>query len=171
MQWLHENAFTTPLWLLDKTMLQNIDYAGYTERLRRLQSRYLNGLLSFDRLGRLIDHSAIDDTNYSVLTLMKDLRKGIWSEVNLTKNVDVYRRNLQRGYIDRMAYLMTEEIDPKRRNQYFNVSQSDIRALVRGELNTLKRQAATAGNRSVNTVTKYHYGDIVKRIEEVLDPK
>lgn len=171
MKWLHENAFTTPLWLLDKTMLQNIDYAGYTERVRRLQSRYLNGLLSFDRLGRLIDHSAIDDTNYSVLTLMQDLRKGIWSEVNLTKNVDVYRRNLQRGYIDRMAYLMTEEIDPKRSNQYFNVSQSDIRALVRGELNTLKRQAATAGNRSVNTVTKYHYRDIVKRIEEVLDPK
>jgi len=171
MRWLHKNAFATPSWLVDKSMLQNIDYAGYTERLRRLQSRYLNGILSFDRLGRLIDHSTIDATNYSVLTMMQDLRKGIWSEVNLTKNVDVYRRNLQRAYIDRMSYLMTEEINQQRSNQYFNVSQSDIRALVRGELNVLKRQALAAGNRTVNTVTKYHYRDIVKRIEEVLDPK
>ncbi|MDG5491596.1 zinc-dependent metalloprotease [Psychroserpens sp. SPM9] len=171
LQWLHKNAFETPNWLVDKTLLQNIDYAGYTERLRRLQSRYLNALLSFDRLGRLIDHHTIDATNYSALTMLQELRKGIWSEVNFTKNVDVYRRNLQRAYVDRMAYLMTEEINPQRTNQYFDVSQSDIRALVRGELNTLKRQVAAAGNRAVNTETKYHYRDIVKRIETILDPK
>ncbi|OUS02894.1 zinc-dependent metalloprotease [Flavobacteriales bacterium 33_180_T64] len=171
MQWLHKNAFTTPMWLVDKTMLQNIDYAGYTERFRRLQSRYLNGLLSFERLGRLIDHEALDNTNYSALSMMKALRKGVWSEANITKNVDVYRRNLQRAYVDRMAYLMTEDLDPRRARQYYNVSQSDIRALVRGELNILKRQVAAAGTRGVNTVTKYHYRDIVKRIEEILDPK
>ena len=171
MKWLHENAFATPTWLVDKNMLQNIDYAGYTERLRRLQSRYLNGLLSFDRLGRLIDHETLDATNYSALSMMRDLRKGIWSEANLTKNVDVYRRNLQRAYVDRMAYLMTEDMNPQFSRKYFNVSQSDIRALVRGELNTLKRQVAAASNRGVNTVTKYHYRDIVKRIEDILDPK
>ncbi len=171
MQWLHKNAFATPTWLVDKTMLQNIDYAGYTERLRRLQSRYLNGLLSFDRLGRLIDHETLDANNYSALSMIRDLRKGIWSEANLTKNVDVYRRNLQRAYIDRMAYLMTEDMDPQFSRKYFNVSQSDIRALVRGELNTLKRQVAAASNRGVNTITKYHYRDIVKRIDDILDPK
>jgi len=171
MQWIHENAFATQLWLADKSMLQNIDYAGYTERIRRLQSRYLSGLLSFDRLGRLIDHNTIDATNYSALTMMEDLRKGIWSEVNLTKNVDVYRRNLQRAYIDRMAYLMTEEMNAQRSDQFFDVSQSDIRALVRGELNTLKQQVDSATNREVDTVTNYHYNDIVKRIEAILDPK
>jgi hypothetical protein len=168
---LHKNAFETPFWLVDKTMLQNIDYNGYTERLRRLQSRYLNSLLSFDKLGRLIDHESIDATNYSALTMMQDLRKGVFSEALVTKNVDVYRRNLQRAFVDRMAFLMTEDLESNRRDDYFNVSQSDIRALVRGELNTLKRQVATAGNRQVNTVTKYHYRDLVKRIEEILDPK
>jgi len=171
MQWLHKNAFETPLWLVDKTMLQNIDYTGYTERLRRLQSRYLNGILSFDKLGRLIDHESIDPTNYSALTMMQDLRKGLFSEANVTKNINVYRRNLQRAYVDRMAFLMTEELDPRGRGDYFSVSQSDIRALVRGELNTLKRQVAAAGTRQVNTVTKYHYRDLVKRIEDILDPK
>ena len=171
MQWLHKNAFTTPMWLVDKSMLQNIDYAGYTARLGRLQSRYLNSLLSFDRLGRLIDHETLNANNYSALAMMQDLRKGIWSETNLTTNVDVYRRNLQRAYVDRMAYLMSEDMNPQSSAMYFNVSQSDIRALVRGELNTLKRQVATAGVRAVNTVTKYHYRDIVKRIEDILDPQ
>nr|WP_321226153.1 zinc-dependent metalloprotease [uncultured Psychroserpens sp.] len=171
IQWLHKNAFETPRWLVDKTMLQNIDYNGYTERLRRLQSRYLNSLLSFDKLGRLIDHESIDATNYSALTMMQDLRKGVFSEALVTKNVDVYRRNLQRAFVDRMAFLMTEDLESNRRDDYFNVSQSDIRAIVRGELNTLKRQVASAGNRQVNTVTKYHYRDLVKRIEEILDPK
>ena len=83
----------------------------------------------------------------------------------------MYRRNLQRAYVDRMAFLMTEDLESRRNEDYFNVSQSDIRALVRGELNTLKRQVAAAGNRQVNIVTKYHYRDLVKRIEEVLDPK
>jgi hypothetical protein len=171
MQWLHENAFETPNWLVDKNMLQNIDHNGYTERLRRLQSRYLNDLLSFDKLGRLIDHESIDATNYSALTMMQDLRKGVFSETNNTKNVDVYRRNLQRAYVDRMAFLMTEDLESQRNGDYYNVSQSDVRALVRGELNTLKRQVATAGNRQVNTVTKYHYRDLVKRIDDILDPK
>lgn len=171
INWLHENAFETQQWLVDKTMLQNIDYAGYTEGLSRYQSRFLNSLLSFDRLGRLMDHESIDATNYSVLNLLQDLRKGIWKEATLTTDVDVYRRNLQRAYIDRMAYLMTEELDRARTSQYYNVSQSDIRALVRGELNTLKRQVASAAVRSVSTVTKYHYRDCVERIDQILDPK
>ncbi|SDS35417.1 protein of unknown function [Formosa sp. Hel1_31_208] len=171
MQWLHKNAFETPVWLVDKRMLQNIDYAGYTERVRRLQSRYLNGLLSFDRLGRLIDHETLDTTNYSALQMLQELRKGIMSETTATKNVDVFRRNLQRAYVDRMAFLMTEDMNPQRSTQYFNVSQSDIRALVRGELNTLKRQVGAAANRPVNLVTKYHYRDLVERIDVILVPK
>ena len=171
MQWLHKNAFITPTWIVDKTMLQNTDYAGYTERLRRLHSRYINGLLSFDRLGRLIDHETLDPLNYSALSMMRDLRKGLFSEAQVTKNVDVYRRNMQRVYVDRMAYLMTEEMNPQRSRKYFNVSQSDIRALVRGELSVLKRQLTSAGARAVNTITKYHYRDCVKRIDQILDPK
>ena len=34
MQWLHDNVFETPSWLLDTSILQNIDHAGYFERLR-----------------------------------------------------------------------------------------------------------------------------------------
>ena len=171
MAWLQKNAFDTPDWLIDKSLLQNIDYAGYTEELRRWQARFVSNILNFERIGRLIDHNALDNTNYSPLTMLQDLRKGIFSEANSTRNVDVFRRNLQRAYVERMIYLMTEELDRDRSRQYFNVNQSDIRALVRGELNVLKRQANRAASRQVDTVTKYHYQDVVERIDTVLEPK
>jgi len=171
IQWLHENAFETPMWLMDTSILQNINYAGYTDRIRSLQSRHLNNLLNFERLGRLIDHKALDANNYSALEMLRDMRLGLWSETKTATNVLVFRRNLQRAYLDRMAYLMSEELDPRRSRQYFNVNQSDVRALVRGELNQLKRTLNAASKMALNTETKYHYRDCIERIETVLNPK
>jgi hypothetical protein len=171
MQWLHKNAFETPSWLIDKSILQNINYAGYTDRIRSLQSRHLNNLLDFERLGRLIDHKAMDANTYSALNMLRDIRLGLWSETKKASNISVFRRNLQRVYLDRMAYLMTDKLDPKRSRQYFNVNQSDVRALVRGELNQLKRTLAAAARMALNTETKYHYSDCIERIGQLLDPK
>ncbi len=137
MAWLHENAFASPTWILDVNTLQSTEYTGYTETFRSLQARHLNNILDFDVLGRLIDGEVVSAENYSALNMLQDLRKGIWKELNSTKSVSVFRRNLQRVYIDRMQYLMTEELKPSRFGSYYNVNQSDVRALVRGELNTL----------------------------------
>lgn len=171
MAWLQENAFATPTWMVNFDILQNIDHAGYTETFRNAQVRHLNSLLDFDVLRRLIDGTAISKDNYGALEMLEELRKGIWKELNSNQSVDVYRRNLQRAYIDRMAYMMTEELKPNRSGSYYNVNQSDVRALVRGELNALKNQLNTRKNTVSHTETKYHYQDAVKRIEQILDPK
>ena len=171
MQWLHKNAFASPTWLVDKNILSKIDYAGYTERLRGLQARHLNRLMSFETLGRLIDYNALNSDNYSALEMLRDLRKGIWSEANLSQNVTVYRRNLQRAHIDQLANLMTDEMNRARSRKYYNVNQSDVRALVRGEINVLKQRLRTATNAAVNTETKYHYRDAIARIDNILNPK
>lgn len=171
MAWLQENTFSTPTWMVNFKILRNIDHTGYTETFRNAQARHLNNLLDFEVLGRLIDGTAISKDNYSALEMLQDLRKGIWKELNSNQTVDVYRRNLQRAYIDRMAFLMTEELKPGRGVNAYNVNQSDVRALVRGELNILKNQLNSRKNIVANTETKYHYQDAVKRIELILDPK
>ncbi|MCV9931105.1 zinc-dependent metalloprotease [Flavobacterium sp. LS1R47] len=172
MNWLQTNAFASPTWIVNMNTLKNTNYSGYTERFRSLQVRHLNSLLSFGRIGRLMDAEIIGTDTYKALDFLKDMRKGIWKEANAATNVTIYRRNLQRAYIDRMAYLMTEEIKPSdRATEYYNVAQSDIRALVRGELNVLKKTLTTAKAMAVNTETKYHYEDCIKRIDLVLNPK
>ncbi|MFW0737844.1 zinc-dependent metalloprotease [Flavobacterium sp. T12S277] len=172
MNWLQANAFASPTWMVNVTTLKNTDFAGYAERFRSLQVRQLNSLLSIGRIGRLVDNEIVGGDTYKALDLLRDTRKGIWKEAAAPGNVTIYRRNLQRGYIDRMGALMTEEIKPSDRSVvYYNVNQSDVRALVRGELNALRTTLLAAKARPVNAETKYHYEDCIKRIDLILNPK
>ena len=53
----------------------------------------------------------------------------------------------------------------------YDVSVSDVRPLVRGELKKLKTRLRSARNSNINTITKYHYEDAIARIDALLDPK
>ncbi|WP_445383408.1 zinc-dependent metalloprotease [Robiginitalea sp. IMCC43444] len=175
VEWLHKNLFETPDWLLQENILQNIDHAGYFEDIRRLQARQLNALLSVDRLGRLFDGTTFNKDHYSALELLTDLRKGVWKEAYRGESADLFRRNLQRTYLERMAYLMTAESESGRsrpgfegRLQY-NTATSDLRALVRGELKRLRSDLAKASNSRISRETRYHYEDIMARIDHLFE--
>jgi hypothetical protein len=87
-----------------------IIHLGVSNRIRSTQSRTLNSLLDFGKMARLIENEAINGKNaYSLIEMMTDLRKGIFNEVYKNKTIDVYRRNLQLAYLDRISYLMSNE--------------------------------------------------------------
>ncbi|WP_430400707.1 zinc-dependent metalloprotease [Flavobacterium sp.] len=171
LNWLHRNAFSTPTWMVNKKYLQNINYSGYIEKFSNQQVRHLNSLLSLDRIGRLLDSEYLDSNNYSALEFLKNLRSGIWKETVSNEIPSVFRRNLQRAYIERMEYLMKEEIKNTKSSNYYNVSQSDLRALVRSELINLKKSLNSSKNTSKNEVSKIHYIDCIERINKILEPK
>ena len=161
--WIQENVFDTPTWLIDKQILQNINPDGYFEVLRSVQTRHLNSLLSIDRLGRLINSETMDTEYYAAIDLLKDLREGIFSESNL----DIYKRNLQRAYVDRLEYLMTA--NPSTSD--YNVAQSDIRALVRGQLSSLQYTLRRSLNSASNLVNQFHYKDLLARVDLIVNPQ
>ncbi len=178
VKFINEQAFATPGWMLDQTLLSKFDNAGIVERLRRTQVGVLNGILDFSRLNRVIDNSVKNGTAaYSMDELFADLRNGIWSELKTGGNVDTYRRNLQRAYIERMSYLLNEN-EPVPPAQFaafaapqMDASQSDIRPMARFELKALAAQIKAAQPRFSNTVIKSHLDDALVRIEDALDPK
>lgn len=163
MKWVSDNIFDTPTWLVDKDIVKNIGHDGYFDRIRSLQVRQLNGLLSFDRIGRLINAETLDTNYYSALDMFKDTRKALFSG----KSVDIYSRNLQRAYVERMEYLMTQES----RFAGYNIAQSDVRALVRGELEALKSTLGSRANASRSTVDRYHFRDLTARVDLILEPR
>ncbi|MEL7145108.1 MAG: zinc-dependent metalloprotease [Bacteroidota bacterium] len=174
MQFLNQHAFSTPEWLLEEKILRNVGHAGALENVRRLQQRSLNGILDFGLLQRLIETEALESGDtYTLLEMMDDLRKGIFSEVYQNRKIDAFRRTLQRAYVDRMSYLMTEE--QPRLPSFFanfrtsvNVGQSDIRAVVRGELALLNRTLKSSASRTGDRLTKYHLTDLSERIDSIL---
>jgi hypothetical protein len=103
------------------------------------------------------------------------VHRAVWS--NATP--DTYKRNLQRGYIDRMAFLMTQEAPAPPANipaQFLaqfprmNVSQSDIRALARADLESLERESAAAAGRATDALVRAHFRDAAVRISRILNP-
>lgn len=178
MDFLQEQLFETPEWMINQEIFNKIEFDGNLERIRNMQQRSLNNILDFGRMARLMENEEVNGKDaYTLLDMMTELRQGIWSELSSGKRIDRYRRNLQRAYIERLEHLMNEEQDqvPARWRNWItqsdvNVSQSDIRPVVRGELNTLERQIRNSLNRSGDRLTRYHLQDALKRIDLILNP-
>jgi len=174
---LAENAFQTPGWLLEPAVLDRIEHSGAMNRLRQYQVGVLNSLLDPQVLARLIEFDARGDAEaYAPVELLSDVRGAVWTELERGGAIDPYRRNLQRGYLERLEFLMTDDSPPGQSNAYMDitpvdVSQSDIRAYVRGELTALDRAVRQALRRTNDRATRLHLEDVLVRIENILDPK
>lgn len=178
--WLSDNVFATPTWIIDPDILGRLENNGIVERVRARQVSSLNNLLDPVRMGRLIEQQAkLGDRAYSLSDLLRDVRRGIFGDLTGGPAPDTYKRNLQRGYVDRMSFLMTSEPPPPPAGipaQFLNlfprmnVSQSDIRALARAELEALEREAGTAATRASNPLIRAHYHDLAIRIGRILNP-
>ncbi len=171
LEFLQEELFTTPTWMIDENILNKIEHDGNLERIRSTQVRTLNNVLDFGRMARMIENETMNGKEaYGLPEMMDDLRGGIFSELNSGKKIDTYRRNLQRAYIDRLEYLMTEEQKGSNATDV-DVSQSDIRAVVRNELTTLQNLTARAANRTGDSMSRMHLKDLNERIDRILDPR
>ncbi|MBR9854473.1 MAG: zinc-dependent metalloprotease [Algicola sp.] len=179
MNFMQGQLFETPEWLLDQNIFNKIQYSGSVERIRSVQERYMNTILQLGKLARIIENEAINgDEAYTLLEMMRDLRRGIWSETRNGRSIDTYRRNLQKAHIDRLEYLMTADSQRKmpdfggyRKSTPVNTSQSDIRSVARAELNNLKRDIRNGLTRISDTMSRYHLQDALERIDLILEPK
>lgn len=179
MAFVQEQLFETPEWLIDQEIFNKVQYSGSVERIRALQERTLNTLLHLGKMARIIENETANGSDaYGLLEMMRDLRRGIWSETRSGKAIDTYRRNLQKAHIDRLGYLMTAENQKKlsdfggyRKSTVVNTSQSDIRSVARAELNTLKRDIRNGLSRISDAMSRYHLQDALERIDHILDPK
>ncbi|HKL91496.1 MAG TPA: zinc-dependent metalloprotease, partial [Allomuricauda sp.] len=178
MNFMQEQLFETPEWLIDKDIFNKIEYSGSVERIRATQERYLNTMLQLGKLARIIENETLNgDQAYGLVEMMRDLRSGIWSETRSGNTIDTYRRNLQKAHIDRLEYLMTADSQGKqpdfggyRKSTPINTSQSDIRSVARAELNNLKRDIRSGLGRISDTMSRYHLQDALERIDLILEP-
>ena len=164
VQFLNKNLFETPEWMIDKNILDKIQFAGAVDQVRGLQSSYLNRILDFGRLARVIENEALNGSKaYSLNELMSDLKNGIFSELKNNSNIDIYRRNIQRALIQRLGYLMKENQNIP---SFFRssssitrvkVDESDIRSTTLGVLIDLRKELNRAQKKySSNKSVKNH---------------
>jgi len=177
MEFLAKYAFSDPTWALNSDILSKINQADFIDSYRGRQVSVLNSVLDASRLARLIEYEIRGEDTYSPFEFMDDLRTTIWSELRNNSEISVYRRNLQRAYVERMQSLMTEDLSgiPAQFRQFLgitnvNVSQSDIRPIVREQLEILHDDVKRSASRVRDRSTRIHLNDLDRRIDDILNP-
>ncbi|MBK37039.1 MAG: zinc-dependent metalloprotease [Gemmatimonadetes bacterium] len=168
-----EQVFNNVDWLNHEEVLNRIEGSGAVARIQQVQASSLSSLLSPARMVRMTEAALVDENAYTLMSFFEDLRAGIWTELDTSAAIDTYRRSLQRTYLERLAFLMEDQEPPGNGSNgtgttsSTNVLRSDIRPLVRAQLNALRAEAEAAG--SSDEMTLYHLEDVVARIDDVLD--
>jgi hypothetical protein len=178
---LNTQLFTTPKWLLDQNILSKINPESGVEAIKGMQDATLSSLLAGDRIVRLIETSSMSKNNYTADELVSDLKNGIFSELKGSGSIDVYRRNIQKLYVDKMIELLKPGTAMVRSvpvgvtygftTRRVNLAQTDLPSIARGQLNSLKNEMKLASSRMTDRMSRYHLQDLISRIGQALDPK
>ena len=158
---LLEHALSTPATFTGEDVVNRLTAEGTAQRVLSAQSGVLRSLVSRQRIDRLseIEQSATNAT-YPAAKLFSDLREGLFRELGgKPAEIDLYRRNLQRAYVDLLAAnLKTPE------------ANSDLPAYCRTDLEAIRALIRKADDSRSKPVVEMHLRDLTARITRALDP-
>ncbi len=183
LAFLGREVFESPDWLAPPSILSRIGPPVGATSVATRQATLLNMLLDSRRLARLEGSAAFGGQGaYSPAEYLSDLRRVVWAAGSSASQLDAWRRAVQRVYLERMAALLNPPATsaaagaaaaavPSPFLAVPNVSRSDVPAVVRSQLKSIResarRSAALSGEA---TVARAHWLDVVDRIDTILDP-
>lgn len=185
VQFVHDNLFETPTWLLDAQILRRLEPDGAIARINSTQRSILITLLNDDRMARLVEYEAMATGNerpYSLGEYLGDLRTGIFSELgDASVRVDAFRRGLQRNYLALVEQKLsanpsnTPRLSSSAQTGQFVTAGSrgltDTKAMLRQEVRTLDAQLAAAQRKAGDANTRAHLADLRWQIEQIMNPE
>lgn len=176
---LHKQLFETPTWLIDRDVLNKFSNPTGFETVSGVQVNVLNNLLSGSRLNRLsAGTNRFGDNTYTLVDMIEDVRKGLWSELTTKKAIDANRRGLQKAYAEALITLLDEKAFTNAQMGRGNVSvansvfkNTDVMSVARAQLVSLRAQINAAIPGTPDKMSKYHLQDVSERIKQALEPK
>ena len=171
---LNEHVFSSLDWLVDKNVLNKIENIGAQERIRVIQNYALNRVFDYSRLSRMIENKLINgNLSYSIQEMILDINKGIWGDLSNTNPIELYKRNLQKSYInifiDMMENEKTQSNYYKRFGANIKFSESDIRPIILGELKDLQEKFNIKSKKTKDKETRNHLQYLKMMIDKVIN--
>ncbi len=182
MDFIQAQVFTTPKWLINKDISEKAGVMP-TVTILTLQEAALSRLLSTYTIGKLLSAEAVNGKDaYTAIDMLNDLKQNVFTELAAKKPVDIYRRNLQKAYIERLANLLNPPPPPQGLGGFIifgappspavvDSKKSDAMSALKGHARELKALADAAAAVTVDKMTRYHLQDISDRINKALNPK
>jgi hypothetical protein len=175
MRFLNEQFFQTPLWLNNDTILDKLPMISFGIELANTQKDVIELLVTRSRMSRLLwwEESSTGKPGpaakvYTLSEFFDDLNHGIFTELYEHRNVDAYRRNLQKTYVARlMQQAFTGPDFSMMEPAYtYHIYQTDIPSLIKDALRQQQRLFRSArANPSLDKMTRLHLQEMDDLIE------
>ncbi len=180
MRFLAINAFQVPAMFLDEDILWRIESRGAVDRIRNAQTSIIGTMLQPGKLNTLVEYEALTNGDtYTLADYLGEMHDALWGELAARRvDVDIYRRNLQRAFLDRVdaelnpsAQVLQQEQAAARFNPRPPRWGNDVRAIFKAELRQIDQEAARAQSRATNEITRVHLADVRSEIQRILNPE
>jgi len=176
---INKQVFTTPAWVINKEIAGKIG-VNSTSAILSLQEAALGKMLSAATMNKMLNAEvAIGSQAYTVMDLLTDLKQMVFTELIAKKPVDIYRRNLQKSYVERLGNIINPTqagttsfiIRGGSAEPVMDTKKSDIISYLKGHAHELKAMTDAAAAASDDRATRYHLQDLSDRLKNILDPK
>lgn len=167
MLFLSKEVFDTPEWLINYE-IGNLSGSDPIALIGKVQKNTLDRILSTRALSNLIQAEAQEGNKaYLIKDLFIDFHASVWSELRSKKTIDIYKRNLQKHYVNNLIKLLSP---PPNGDPSADPTKSDVSSVARGQLIDLQTSIKGAISGTTHTLSKYHLQDLSERIRIALQP-
>ena len=157
LDWLNENLFHKPTWLVDVpyifTITDRPDSQVYPYVKSIIGAGNLLNVQKLERLGQFADYGS---GNYTPEEYLDDLTGMVFEELYKGRATDSYRRYLQRQFVTSALEVVASKA----------AEGTDARTLLMGTLLELQKKAGKA--KSSDSATQAHWQDLAKMIEKAM---
>jgi hypothetical protein len=157
--------FTTPMWLLNKNVLDQTRLPAQPNFVEDTQVKVLNSLMEIGRINQLLEATKqFGSKSYPAEQYVSDVHKIIWKELKAAGpvKIDSYRRNLQKSYLQNILVIVSAKDEAN--------AETDAGSLIRADLLLLQGEIKQAIPRVEDAMTLYHLKDLESRIKELINP-
>jgi hypothetical protein len=181
MEFLDKQLFTTPTWLLEKSILSQTG-TNPMQIIYRSQDNVLNRLVSPRTLNKLVvAEAAAGNSAYKITDFFSDMQNTVFKELKNNQAIDVYRRNLQKLYVDKLIGIVKP--DPQASAPQIvigrggsigtarELEQTDAVSVAKAQLRSLNTLIKSSLPNTSDSMSNYHLQDLSDRINEALNPK
>lgn len=182
MTWLANNVFNEPTWLIDREISSriNLDEIGMVTRLQNEVFDRLFNVSTFEKL--IAAEIKSGNKAYTINDLTDALYSSIWTDLKSGKEINVFRRNLQKNFISRMDDILNppskvpdSPVSAISGAIFIGVTKlnnkNDAYPLLKAKTKDLRRDIQRSIAKQKDEASKNHLIDMLDRIDTMLASK